>query len=257
MKTSSIGFIGGGRITKIVLQAFANCQRDFESIVVYDRKTEVTTSLKKIFPVIEVVDTIQEASKQSIVFIALHPPVIMEALDQITNSINTNTIVISFAPKITIDKIFSKLNTQKIARIIPNATSYINKGYNPIAFAKGFDTYEKVDVLALFMHLGNTFEVKESTLEAYALISAMLPTYFWFQWKEIAKLGTKMGLTPNESNDAISKTLEASIEMLFYSKLSNDEVMDLIPVKPMAECEGQIIECYEQKLMGLFEKIKP
>ena len=257
MKTSSIGFIGGGRITKILLQAFTNRKRDFESIVVYDINPEVAGSLKTLFPEIEIAMSIQEAAKQSIVFIALHPPLIMDSLEKIAGSINSDSIVISLAPKITIEKISSKLNTSKIARMIPNATSYINKGYNPVAFAKGFDTYERVDLLAMFMHLGNTFEVEESTLEAYALLSAMLPTYFWFQWNELVKLGSRMGLTPDESKDAMTNTLEASIDLLFKSGLSTSEVMDLIPVKPMADCEESIIECYEQKLMGLFKKIKP
>ena len=257
MKTTTLGFIGGGRITKIFLQAFANKQREFQKIVVYDTNTEVVNALKTIFPDIQVAGTIQEVAKQAIVFIALHPPVIMESLEKIAGCINEESIVISLAPKITIEKIASKINTVNIARMIPNATSYINKGFNPICFAKGFDTYERVDVIAMLMHLGKTIEVKESSLEAYALISAMLPTYFWFQWKELVKLGSQMGLTPDESKEAVSQTLEASIDMMFKSGLTNSEVMDLIPVKPLGECEATITECYEQKLLGLFEKIKP
>lgn len=257
MKTSSIGFIGGGRITKIFLQAFGNCKRDFESIVVYDINDAAIRSLKKLFPGITLATNINEAATQSIVFIALHPPIIMETLENITSSIHPRTIVISLAPKITIEKISSRLNTANIARMIPSATSFINKGYNPIAFAKHFDAYERVDILAMLMHLGKTFEVNESTLEAYALVSAMLPTYFWFQLNHVVKLGTKMGLTPNESEEAVLNTIETSVELLFKSGMTSSEVMDLIPVKPLAECEDAIMECYEKKLMGLFEKIKP
>jgi len=36
-----------------------------------------------------------------------------------------------------------------------------------------------------------------------------------------------------------------------------EEVMDLIPVKPIAESEALIKTIYQEKLMGLWEKIKP
>lgn len=257
MKTSSLGFIGGGRITKIFLQAFINRKRSFEKIVIYDSNSETLTALKTRFPEIEMANTVHEAARQSVVLIALHPPVIMETLDMIGSDISKNSVVISLAPKITIEKIASKLNVANIARMIPNATSYINEGYNPMAFAEGFDPYEKVDLLALFMHLGKTFEVKENTLEAYALISAMLPTYFWFQWQELLKLGSQMGLTPDESRDAIATTLEASIDIMFRSNIPASEVMDLIPVKPIAEHENEIREMYNEGLLKLFQKIKP
>jgi pyrroline-5-carboxylate reductase len=88
-------------------------------------------------------------------------------------------------------------------------------------------------------------------------MSAMLPTYFWFQWKELAEIGQKIGLSEKESNDSINDTLIASLNLMYKSGLTAGEVMDLIPVKPIGENESQITEIYETKLIGLFEKIKP
>jgi pyrroline-5-carboxylate reductase len=88
-------------------------------------------------------------------------------------------------------------------------------------------------------------------------MSAMLPTYFWFQWKELVELGQKIGLSEKESNDSINDTLIASLKLMYKSGLSPQEVMDLIPVKPIGEHEVQISEIYRSKLIALFEKIKP
>jgi len=105
--------------------------------------------------------------------------------------------------------------------------------------------------------MGYTFEVSEEKLESYAIMSAMLPTYFWFQWKELVDIGQKIGLSEKESNDSINDTLIASLKLMFKSGLTSHEVMDLIPVKPIGEHEAQIAEIYKTKLIGLFEKIKP
>jgi pyrroline-5-carboxylate reductase len=88
-------------------------------------------------------------------------------------------------------------------------------------------------------------------------MSAMLPTYFWFQWKELSEIGQKIGLTEKESCDSINDTLNASLNLMYKSGLTAGDVMDLIPVKPIGEHESQITEIYETKLLGLFEKIKP
>lgn len=257
MKTQSLGFIGGGRITKIFLQAFANKKVEFNSVVVFDTNADVLAALKQQFPNIVVAETQEQASQQPTVFIALHPPMIMESLGKIAETVSADALVISLAPKITIEKIASKLKTLNIARMIPNATSFINEGYNPVTFAADFNETEKAEVLDLFQLLGTTFEVAEQKLEAYAILSAMLPTYFWFQWKELTKLGDPMGLTEEESNVAIQQTLQAAMNLYFESGLSPEQVMDLIPVKPIGEHQPQITEIYQTKLMGLFEKIKP
>ncbi|MCX6237088.1 MAG: NAD(P)-binding domain-containing protein [Bacteroidia bacterium] len=257
MKTNSLGFIGGGRITRIFLQAFANKKSEFESVVVYDTNNEVLTLLKKQFPAIEIVDSVSTAAKQGIVFIALHPPMIMETLDKIAGTVSAKTVVVSLAPKITIEKIASKLKTKNIVRMIPNATSYINEGYNPVTFKPAFAQNEKSVILEMLKLLGNTFEVAEPKLEAYALLSAMLPTYFWFQWNELSKLGIQMGLNEEESKASVQQTLIAAINLMFKSELLPEQVMDLIPVKPIGEHQSQIAEIYHTKLMGLFEKIKP
>ncbi len=251
----SIGFIGGGRVTRILLQAFKNKNAKFSKIVVTDTNPDVSGNLKKSFPDIQI-DNASVAASQDIVFVSLHPPVVMDTLEFIKGSINSNTIVISLAPKITIAKISSKLNQVKnIARLIPNATSYINEGYNPICFSPDFASKPKLQIIDLLKVLGNTFEVKEEKLESYAIMSAMLPTYFWFQWKELTEIGIRIGLTEEESKNSINDTIIASLNLMFKSGLSSTNVMDLIPVKPIGEHETQIAEIYRTKLIGLFEKI--
>jgi pyrroline-5-carboxylate reductase len=257
MKTNSLGFIGGGRITKIFLQAFDNRKARLGPVVVFDTNAEVLSALKRDFPEIQVAENLQQAAQQAVVFIALHPTAIMETVSKIADIVSDDAVVASLAPKITIDKFASKLKTQNILRLIPNATSYINEGYNPVAFAEGFDPDYKDQLLDLLKILGNTFEVPEPKLEAYAIVSAMLPTYFWFQWEELIDIGKQMGLSEEESSQSVHDTMKAALSLYFNAGLTPDKTNDLIPVKPIGECQPQIREIYRTRLMGLFERIKP
>jgi pyrroline-5-carboxylate reductase len=253
----SLGFIGGGRITKIFLQAFQNKALSFKSVKVFDTNKDVINTLKKQFPNIQISNDIKQPAKQDIVFIALHPPVIMETLEIIKADISESSLVISLAPKISFEKLLGKLKTNNIARMIPNATSYINEGYNPISFSPDFSATEKQFVMDMLLPLGKTFEVEESKLESYAILSAMLPTYFWFQWQELQEIGLKLGLNEKESKTTIKETLLAAINIFYNSDLTQDQVIDLIPVKPIGEHENEIKEVLNGKLIPLFEKIKP
>jgi len=257
MKTKSLGFIGGGRVTGIFLQAFATKKAIFESISVFDTNSETLQALKLKFPFIQILSSASEAARKDIVFLALHPPVIMETLEKIKNDITEQTIFISLAPKITIEKMSTILSTTQIARLIPNATSVINHGYNPISFAPNMSEIQKWYILEMLNLLGHTFETAEEKLEAYALLSAMLPTYFWFQWHELETIGTELGLSNAECRESIFETLNAALNTMYRSGMSAADVMNLIPVKPMADHEPQIKAMYQEKLTGLFQKIKP
>jgi pyrroline-5-carboxylate reductase len=189
------------------------------------------------------------------VFIALHPPVIIETLNLVKKIIRQETIFISLAPKITISNIAGSLANKNIVRFMPNATSIINKGYNPVCFNNGFrDKQATLDLLSL---LGKAVETEESKLEAYAVISGMLPTYFWFQWYDLIETAEQIGLSGLESKEAIQQTLHAAIDVMFKTGLSEEEVLDLIPVKPLEDNEVQISKMLKNKLIGFFTKIKP
>jgi len=259
MKTQSLGFIGGGRITKIILQAFENDGITFEKIVVFDINQEVLSSLKLKFPKITVTtDNLQETMQNEIIFIALHPPVIMDTCAKVRNFLNKDSVLVSLAPKLTIEKIAIALGgIPNIARMNPSASAIINKGVNPVSFSKDMQVEVKNKLLELFRSLGSTPVVEESKIEAYAVITAMGHTYYFFQFQKLKELAVSYGMNEKEAQTAITEMLWGTTETLFKSGLSFKEVADLVPVKPMGEVEETIKGYYDQYLNGIFSKIKP
>jgi pyrroline-5-carboxylate reductase len=256
MKTPTIGFIGGGRITRILLQAFGNKKINLVQATVFDTDTEITDKLLKRFPDIHI-GTLEEVASKEIVILALHPPVVMETLEKISSIITSKTVFGSLVPKIDSKKILSKLpQLTRLVRLIPNATSVINEGYNPIWFAPTFPSDDKEIIQQMLDFLGTSLEVEEQKLEAYAVISAMAPTYFWFQWKKLVELGIEFGLGHYEAREAVLQAMYGSLETYFSSGMLPDEVMDLIPVKPIGAHEEEIESMYEKCLRELFAKLK-
>ncbi len=77
MTDKSIGFIGGGRVTRILLGAFHRAGQVPPQIVVSDMDDGVSRRLKESFPAItSSVNDNAKSAKQDLVFLALHPPAI-------------------------------------------------------------------------------------------------------------------------------------------------------------------------------------
>jgi pyrroline-5-carboxylate reductase len=179
-------------------------------------------------------------------------------LNSIKNFIRKDALVVSFAPRITLDKMQAILmEVPNIARMNPNAGTYVNKGYNPVCFAKEADKTEIKRFTEVFEKLGHVPVVPENQIEAYAVVSAMGHTYFWYQLQQLKELGMSYGLSEKETTETISAMLWGTTETLFNSGLKYDQVVDLVPVKPMAEHENTVKEFYKTCLNGVYQKIKP
>jgi pyrroline-5-carboxylate reductase len=116
---------------------------------------------------------------------------------------------------------------------------------------------EKAEISGLLTPLGDCPEVAEEKLEAYAVLSAMGPTYFWFQLQALREVAAGFGLSPEEIAPAMKRMVCGGTRTLLESGLSAAEVMDLIPVKPLIEMETQVNEMYRTRLPAIYQKIKP
>jgi len=85
----------------------------------------------------------------------------------------------------------------------------------------------------------------------------MGPTYFWFQWEELVNIGESFGLGHGEAKKALHQMIVGAAKTLFTSNLTSEEIMDLIPLRPLAEEEATLKKIYQNRLKNLYEKLKP
>ncbi|HOK07688.1 MAG TPA: NAD(P)-binding domain-containing protein [Syntrophales bacterium] len=258
MKIKSLGFIGGGRITGIILEGLERKDKLPERILVSETNPDVLAKLKDRFPIIErSADDVKGPAGAALVFIALHPPAVTAALSGIKGHLKKDAVVVSLAPKISLNQLSAGLGGfDRIIRMIPNAPSIVNKGYNPVAFSPAFTGDEKKEIRKFFEVLGDCPEVAEEKLEAYAILTAMGPTYLWFQLEELKDLGMSFGLTARETEKALAKMVKGTVKTLYEAKRTPTQVMDLVPVKPLGEDEEAVRKIYRVKLKGLYAKLK-
>jgi pyrroline-5-carboxylate reductase len=258
MSNKTIGFIGGGRITRIFLAGWKRANALPANIVVSDCNWDSLAKIKTQFPSVQTTANSRAAASQAIVFLAVPPPVMAEVAAGIKDSLKPGAVVVSLAPKFTVAKLTELLGGfARLARVIPNAPSVVNFGFNPVAFGSALTAADKGEVTALLAPLGECPEVAEGKLEAYAILTAMGPTYLWFQLQALREVAAGFGLSETELSPALKRMVCGAARTLLESGLTAPEVMDLIPVKPLAEMEPQVVEMYRTRLPSIHQKIKP
>jgi pyrroline-5-carboxylate reductase len=254
MSFQKIGFIGGGRICRVFLKAFERKGISLREVYVYDTDSDVCNTLRKQFTNIKIADSIEEVATSDLIILAIHPPVVMENLDKIKPFIKNNSIILSLAPKITIEAIKKRLGGfGRIARCNPNATSIINEGYNPVCFLSDLSYSDRENLLDFLRPLGKCPEVEEKKLEAYAVVSAMTPTYLWFIWDELYSISISFGLSEDETREVLRNVIPASVDVYLDYKM---DAYNLIPARPLMDKEEEIRNIFRTYLTRVFDKLK-
>ncbi len=258
MASKSIGFIGGGRVTSIILGGWRRAAAMPDPVTVFDCSDEALAGLQEKVPGVETTTDPADAACRDLVFLAVHPPVIKDVLAQIKPHLKADAMLVSLAPKFTIATLAEMLGGfDRIVRMIPNAPSVVGKGLNPVAFAPAIEAGDRAAILQMLRSLGDCPEVPEEHLEAYAVIAAMGPTYFWPQLYALKSLAESFGLSEEAAVETVVKMLRGTAATMQDAGLSAEQVQDLIPAKPMADETAALAAAYRQKLTGLMEKIRP
>ncbi len=258
MTGKTVGFIGGGRVAHIILGGLKKAGQMPANVVVSDVSLDVLNRLQARYPETRTVHNDNRVpASQDLVFAGLHPPALPGCLGEIKACLKPNAVLISLAPKLSIAKLAGALDGfDRIVRLIPNAPSIIGEGFNPLSFSGALSGSEKAEVSAFVSALGKCPEVDEGKLEAYAIVTAMGPTYFWFQLHELQKIAESFGLSRREAETGIFAMVAGTGKSFFESGLAAEAVMDLIPVKPLGDEEGNIKAVYHAKLEALYAKLK-
>ena len=128
MAKATIGFVGGGRVARILLGGWKRANRSLPQVVVSDTDAGTRERLQAEFPSIVVTPDNREAARQGLVLFALHPPAFPDVLGEIKESLVPDAILVSLAPKWTMAGSSGLLGGfNRLARVIPNAPSIVNR----------------------------------------------------------------------------------------------------------------------------------
>ena len=258
MEIKSIGFVGGGRVVRILVAGWQRASTALPVICVCEPEALSREVLTQECSGISVHDALAVVAAQDLVVLAVHPPAVGKVLAEVRAQLRPEALVLSLAPKVTLAAMQDALGGfGRVARMIPNAPSLVGRGFNPVCFGADVDEATRANLLALFRPLGETPEAAEDTLEAYAILTAMGPTYLWFQLQTLREIAGEIGLSAEAADDALRAMVEGALATLLDSGLPPAAVMDLVPVKPLQGEQERMQDAYRSALLPLHARLRP
>ena len=251
---NTFGFIGGGRIVRILCKGFLSAG-SLPSAIVYDSSSEALQRISADIPGVKTTAVLDEVIGAHYLILAVHPQAMIQTAEAVRGKIAADTVVLSLSPKIGIAKLQELLGGHNlVARMNPNAPSLVNRGFNPVAFSDGFDEQKKSEVLTMFSAVGKTPVVEDRLIDAFAVITAMGATYLDYQLAVLKDMASSFGI-PSELADEGILTLAEGIAETVLRPAAGENPLDLVPVRPLKELEEQVTAAYRTRLQERFDML--
>lgn len=252
----TVGFLGGGRVSRILLGGWSHAGTLPPDVRVCEPADGAFAALALVAPG-ACRSSLDQAAAADLVVLALHPPAIPAVLPALRSALSPDAVLLSLAPKVTLAALAAGAGTERVARMIPNAPSLVGRGFNPVTLGAGIDAATRAELAAFFATWGEAPEVDEAHLEAYAILTGMGPTYFWYQWQCLREIAGDLGLPPAAADEALRAMVSGALTTLLDSGLTPDQVADLIPVRPLSNVESTMAAAYWETLPALHARIRP
>jgi pyrroline-5-carboxylate reductase len=214
-----IGFIGVGVMGSSIIKSLLMKSITSDQICIADKSPDKLDQLKSQYQV-EVKEIAAIGKGCNVIFLAVKPQDLADVLNELKQTIQPETVVISIAAGKTIKFIEDQLQTNNpVIRAMPNTPAQIGKGISAIAASAKVSSDELKIATELFSTTGEVVVVTEDKIDAVTALSGSGPAYFFYFIEAMVKAGVELGLTDEIASKLAIETISGSAAMLKESNL--------------------------------------
>ena len=214
-----IGFIGVGVMGSSIIKSLLMKSITSDQICIADKSPDKLDQLKSQYQV-EVKEIAAIGKGCNVIFLAVKPQDLADVLNELKQTIQPETVVISIAAGKTIKFIEDQLQTNNpVIRAMPNTPAQIGKGISAIAAGAKVSNDELKIATELFLTTGEVVVVTEDKIDAVTALSGSGPAYFFYFIEAMVKAGVELGLTDEIASKLAIETISGSAAMLKESNL--------------------------------------
>ncbi|PGB51910.1 pyrroline-5-carboxylate reductase ProI [Bacillus anthracis] len=221
MSIQNISFLGAGSIAEAIIGGLlhANVVKG-EQITVSNRSNE--TRLQELHQKYGVKGTHNKKellTDTNILFLAMKPKDIAEALIPFKEYIHHNVLIISLLAGVSTHSIKNLLQKDvPIIRAMPNTSAAILKSATAISPSKHATAKHIQTAIALFETIGLVSVVEEEDMHAVTALSGSGPAYIYYVVEAMEAAAKKIGLKEDVAKSLILQTMIGAAEMLKASE---------------------------------------
>ena len=226
-KTAVIGTgnMGGAIVGGIVKSGLVR----LENLVVTDKNTESAESIANKYGIKAAQTNTEAVQNADYVILAVKPNILKSVLEEISDKIFKDTIVISNAAGKNIEFIENAIGgDKKIVRVMPNTPALYGAGMAGISVNKNVSESETEEVLSMYRSFGKAEAVPESLMDIVTGVSGSGPAYVFMFIEAMADAAVRGGMPRSQAYVFAAQTVLGSAKMVLDSGKHPGELKDMV-----------------------------
>jgi pyrroline-5-carboxylate reductase len=161
---------------------------------------------------------VEEIGAKDVIFLAVKPQQISEAMAAVRELIRADALVVSIAAGVTLSRLADGLPAkQRIVRVMPNTPCLIGKGASAYSLGQTATAEDGELVAKLLSAVGAAFEVPEKMLDAVTGLSGSGPAFVYSMIEALTEGGKAAGLPAELAAELAARTAVGAAEMVLQT----------------------------------------
>ena len=200
-----------------------------ENLAVTDKNTESAESIANKYGIKAAQTNTEAVQNADYVILAVKPNILKSVLEEISDKIFKDTIVISNAAGKNIEFIENAIGgDKKIVRVMPNTPALYGAGMAGISVNKNVSESETEEVLAMYRSFGKAEAVPESLMDIVTGVSGSGPAYVFMFIEAMADAAVRGGMPRSQAYVFAAQTVLGSAKMVLDSGKHPGELKDMV-----------------------------
>jgi pyrroline-5-carboxylate reductase len=201
-----------------------------EALVAFDIDGEKTLALKRELGTSSAASALDAIVPETdVMVLAVKPQDMGEVLDEVSERIQDNPLVVSIAAGISTEFILSHLHPMaRVIRAMPNAGAMVGQSATALCKAGGADAGDLQKALELFNVLGKAVAVEEKMMNAVTALSGSGPGYLFVIMEALTDGGVRMGLSRATARELTIQTVLGAAVIASQQTVAFSELKDRI-----------------------------
>ncbi|MDE6149406.1 MAG: pyrroline-5-carboxylate reductase [Ruminococcus sp.] len=246
----NVGFIGAGNMGYAIMKGIIGSPMGKDiSLFAFDKYTPSLERVEKI-GVIPCENSVGIVAKSKYVFLAVKPQQLDEVLEEISDTVNENTVIVSICAGISDEYIASKtVKNAKVVLVMPNTPLLLGEGATALSKSDSVSDEEFELVCKIFGSCGVYAVVPKDKMKEIIAINGSSPAFIYLYAKAFIDYAKSENISEEVAKTLFAKSLIGSAKMITESGNSIDELITMVSSKG-----GTTIAGLEQLRSGKLEE---
>lgn len=225
-----IGIIGYGSMGKMLLTKFSESGKvENDGLFISNRTRSKIEEAPGRYTVCS--SNAELARASDIIFICTRPRDILSVLQEISDVVREDTLIISLNGSITFDSL-EKVKVLKYAKVIPSVTAEINRSQTLVTYNRLADDQDKETLKTLLTCIGNVIELPENEMGMGSELVSCMPGFIASMFDVICKSAKKhTSISDEQIISMVLNTLCSTGELMLQKNMSFEDVVSRVATK--------------------------